>query len=50
MALAVDGVKMQVKSRERVRKTSVKKVSAPSKEGKGRARHEKSLAKRNGKK
>lgn len=50
-ALAKEGVKPQVKDRDRVRKTlAAKKGSAPRKESKGRIRSEKSVAKRNMKK
>jgi len=49
-ALAKQGVKPQVKDRDRVRKTmDMKKVSVPQR-NKGRVRSEKSLAKRNAKK
>jgi nucleolar protein 12 len=51
-ALAKEGVKTQVKDRDRVRKSiAVKKGSVPRrKESKGRVRSDKSLAKRNAKK
>jgi nucleolar protein 12 len=51
-ALAKEGVKPQVKDRDRVRKpAAVKKSSVPrKKESKGRVRSEKSVAKRNTKK
>lgn len=49
--LAKEGVKPQVKDRDRTRKTlAAKKGSTPRKESKGRVRSEKSVAKRNTKK
>ncbi|EGN93820.1 hypothetical protein SERLA73DRAFT_171723 [Serpula lacrymans var. lacrymans S7.3] len=49
--LAKQGVKVQVKDRERVRKSGpAKTIRAPKKESKGRARSDKSIAKRNLKK
>ncbi|KAF9220865.1 hypothetical protein BS17DRAFT_786081 [Gyrodon lividus] len=53
MALAKQGVPVQGKQRERVRKTGVaKKIGGPppKKASKGRVRSEKSIAKRNTKK
>ena len=50
-ALAKEGVKPQVKDRDRVRKPmAMKKGSVSKKESKGRVRSEKSLSKRNTKK